>query len=281
MKIFSGGEKFTEHNTKIKQLLGEGTGGRKLVSSSSQNLHWREIAKQTIKDLAGSQKDSGRNYAYLAKFKESLDQRQVKNPISTGANLFNQNRSKSEDPRNVSSSADVSNGRATPKLDITSKHLYFEQRRFSDSRPQSASRAQISDRPSHFNPIEGFSLKQSKVQDVLGCLQKSRTMNYGSFQDQIRVDRSSFTRNQNSSKHIKTEVEKSTGKFDNLCATPASNKRPRTAKDRLLSSLESKSFSKEKSDLMLKNYLTPKPKLVFNKKVPETDRFSKSSYISS
>lgn len=281
MKIFSGADKFTEHNTKIKQLLGEGTGGRRLVSSSSQNLHWREIAKQTIKDLAGSQKDSGRNYAYLAKFKESLDQRQVKNPISAGANLFNQSRSKSEDPRNVKSAANVTIGRPTPKLDITSKHLFFEKRRFSDTRPQSASRAQISDRPSHVNPLEGFSLKQSKVQDVLGCLQQSRTMNYGSFQDQIRVDRSSFTRNQNSLKHIKTEVEKSTGKFDNLRATPASNKRPRTAKDRLMSSLERKSFIKEKSDYKPKNYLTPKAKLVFNKKVPETDRFSKSSYISS
>lgn len=279
MKIFSGGEKLTDHNTKIRQLLGEGTGGRKMVSSSNQNMHWREIAKQTIKDLAGGQKDSGRNYAYLAKFKESLDQRQVKNPASAGTNLFNQSRSKSEDPRNVKAAVNGSAVRAAPKLDITSKHLFFEKRRFSDSRPQSASRPQLSDRPSHVNPLENFSLKQSKVQDVLGSLQQSRTLNYSSFQDQIRIEKISQNRHQNSSKHIRTEVEKSAGKFDNLYATPASNKRPRTAKDRLMSSLERKSFNNEKSDYKPKNYLTPKAKLVFNKKAPETDRFSKSSIL--
>jgi hypothetical protein len=275
MKIFSGGEKFTEQNSKIRLLLGEGTGGRKLTNSSSQTGNWREAAKQNIKDIAGGQKDSMRNYAYLTKFKESLDQRQVKNRENLRENLFTTKRSNSEDPRIKSS---LSTEPFSTKLDITTKHLIFEQRRFSESRPRSASRPQLSERLSVKSPLDGYTVKQSKVQELLGSLQQSKTLNYGSFQDATKNEKSSVLKRPASSKQIKMEQEQSASKFDKFYATPASTKRPRTAKDRLAESIEKRSVNVGKSDYKPKNYLTPKAKLVFNKKTAESGRMITGSF---
>lgn len=261
MKIFGGNESYLEQSNKIKQLLGEGTGGRKLGSSNNAQPPWKEAAKQAIHDIAGSPRNN-KNYEYLTKFKESLDQRQFGKKLSATQNLFERNkRSVSEDTTKNRFKNESKDGADN----ITMKQLLFEKRRFSQTRPKSCVREDKKTNES--SNSSKITTKKNQISDIIGDIQKMRAMNYTYSLVESKTEKN-ISKSKYGQSNLKEKAERglSTDRFESLVATPLSSKRPQTSQQRVISALGKTDNMRDNLDFTGLNYLTPKARLVFNMK---------------
>lgn len=259
----------SEQSQKIRQLLGEGTGGMRTVSTQPSNSNWRDIAKQNIQEIASKQ--GSKNFAYLDKFKESLDSRKNK-PKNENVSLLNKfPRSRSEArPSSGIKALEISK----VKLDINTKHLLSTQRRFSESRSTSRphSAQPSSDiRRSHTGLNSEINLKKSKVHSIIDSLQRLRTTNYTPTASVV----GGLGGRQRSERLIES-ASKSKINTDRLLATPNQWTKNQISqkKTQLKSGLKGFGHDLETKNVDFSsnnNFLTPKARLVFNKRKETTN----------
>lgn len=264
MKLFGGSDLVNEQNQKIRQLLGEGTGGMRAASAQTTNSNWRDIARQNIQDIAGSSKPGSRNLTYLDRFKEGLENGKFKaRTAPTGSNnLERVSRSKSN---NRSSSFSK---RIEPKstLDINTKQLNSAKRRFSqnrkEERPKSAQPPAESLKVSQTG--ENF-LKGSKINSIIDSIQKLRTNNIGSTASVL----DGLIQRQQSERLIGSATKNkdvSRDYNDRLLKTPAPWPKDIQTKSNVKTDLKAlmEQLEKKKPEVLSPNFLTPKARLVFN-----------------
>lgn len=263
MKIFGGSDLVNEKNQKIRQLLGEGTGGMRAASAQTTNSNWRDVAKQNIQDIAGNSKHGSRNLAYLERFKENLETRQYKPRKQESSALERLSRSRSE---KRSSSITKRKEIKQPTIDINKKQLQSAQRRFSESRteirPKSAQ--PTTDLLKNLTTADRGS-KSKIVNPIIDSLQKLRTSNFAastSIIDGLRHRQKSERRIESASK----AKDYSRDNTDRLLRTPTQWPKDSLTKSNLKSDLKSlmEQLEQKKTEKLNSNFLTPKARLVFN-----------------
>lgn len=174
MKIFGGSELVNEQNQRIRQLLGEGTGGMRAAAVQPVASNWKDIVKQNIHNIAASNKQASPNLTYLDRFKESLDSRIMKGKPQESITFERLTRSRSE---NRNASRNRKNESAAKKVDITTSQLLSTRRRFSESKAFS--------RPKSVQPSStmirslGTTSTRLRTSKVIDSLQNLRTSNLG------------------------------------------------------------------------------------------------------
>ena len=265
MKIFGGSELVNEQNQRIRQLLGEGTGGMRSASTQPVNVNWRDLARQNIQEIASSSKQNSGNFAYLERFKESLDSRQVRSRPKESSPLDRISGSRSE---KRGSSANKRSAISKPKVDINAEQLMSAQRRFSETR--------VGSRPKSAQPATKLlktlasgdnNQKSSNVYSIIDSLQKLRTTNFApttSILDGLRQRQKSDRLIESASKNRAASKDRN----DRLKTTPAPWPKEPLGRSNMNSTL--KSFAGELDtkfgDKSVNNFLTPKARLVFGKR---------------
>lgn len=263
MKIFGGSDLVNEQNQKIRQLLGEGTGGMRGASAQPTNSNWRDVAKQNIQDIAGNSKQISRNFTYLERFKENLETRKFKprNQDLNHIERFSRSRSEKKSPS-------INKKKETNKQlsDINTKQLLSAKRRFSETRKEARPRSAQPTSDLFKTMITGETgVKGSKVPSIIDSLQKIRASNIGpsnSILDSLLHRQKSEKRIDSASKGVDISRENT----DRLLKTPAQWPKDSLTKSNLKTDLKSlmNQLEQKKSEKPMANFLTPKARLIFN-----------------